>query len=71
MIPAGDRSSPVRTILWSSWSTAGKGLKGGYSFVTPNAAEDLPRLAAVEKELPTVRERLRLDYRVYRMVEEP
>ena len=32
---------------------------------------DLLRLAAVEKELPTVKERLRLDYRVYRMVEEP
>ena len=35
-----------------------------------SAAVDLPRLAAVEKELPTTRESLRLDYRVYRMVEE-
>jgi hypothetical protein len=35
-----------------------------------SAGVDLPRLAAVEKELPTVKERLRLDYRVYRMVEE-
>jgi hypothetical protein len=34
------------------------------------AGVDVPRLAAVEKELPTVRESLRLDYRVYRMVEE-
>ncbi|MDQ4128269.1 MAG: glycosyltransferase family 39 protein [Actinomycetota bacterium] len=31
---------------------------------------NLPRLAAVEKELPTKREALRLDYRVYRMVTE-
>jgi len=36
-----------------------------------SAGVDLPRLAAVEKELPTVKERLRLDYRIYRMVEEP
>jgi Dolichyl-phosphate-mannose-protein mannosyltransferase len=35
-----------------------------------SAGVDLPRLAAVEKELPTVKERLRLDYRIYRMVEE-
>jgi hypothetical protein len=35
-----------------------------------SAGVDLPRLAAVEKELPTVKERLRLDYRVYRVVEE-
>lgn len=35
-----------------------------------SADVDLPRLAAVEKELPTVKESLRLDYRVYRMVEE-
>ena len=35
-----------------------------------SASVDLPRLAAVEKELPTVKERLRLDYRVYRVVEE-
>ena len=35
-----------------------------------SAGVDLPRLAAVEKELPTVKESLRLDYRVYRMVEE-
>jgi xanthosine utilization system XapX-like protein len=35
-----------------------------------SAGVDLPRLAAVEKELPTVRERMRLDYRIYRMVEE-
>jgi hypothetical protein len=35
-----------------------------------SAGVDLPRLAAVEKELPTVRERLRLDYRIYRMEEE-
>ena len=35
-----------------------------------SAAVDLPRLAAVEKELPTTKESLRLDYRVYRMVEE-
>ena len=35
-----------------------------------SASVDVPRLAAVEKELPTVKERLRLDYRVYRMVEE-
>jgi hypothetical protein len=35
-----------------------------------SAGVDLPRLAAVEKELPTIKERLRLDYRIYRMVEE-
>ena len=35
-----------------------------------SAAVDLPRLAAVEKELPTRKESLSLDYRVYRMVEE-
>ncbi len=35
-----------------------------------SAAVDLPRLAAVEKELPTTKESLRLDYRIYRMVEE-
>ncbi len=35
-----------------------------------SADVDVPRLAAVEKELPTVKERLRLDYRVYRVVEE-
>ena len=35
-----------------------------------SASVDLPRLAAVEKELPTAKESLRLDYRVYRMVEE-
>ncbi len=35
-----------------------------------SANVDVPRLAAVEKELPTVKESLRLDYRVYRMVEE-
>ena len=32
-----------------------------------NAGLKLPRLAAVEKELPTTKEKLRLDYRVYRM----
>ncbi|QIN82722.1 hypothetical protein GBA63_08745 [Rubrobacter tropicus] len=31
---------------------------------------DLPRLAAVEKELPTVKESLRLDYRVFRVEKE-
>lgn len=31
---------------------------------------DLPRLAAVEKELPTVKESLRLDYRVFRVERE-
>ncbi len=31
---------------------------------------DLPRLAAVEKELPTVKELLRLDYRVFRVERE-
>ncbi len=31
---------------------------------------DLPRLAAVEKRLPTRKESLSLDYRIYRMVEE-
>ena len=35
-----------------------------------SAGVDLPRLAAVEKELPTTKESLSLDYRVYRMVEE-
>ena len=35
-----------------------------------SAGVDLPRLAAVEKELPTTKERLRFDYRIYRMVEE-
>ena len=35
-----------------------------------SAGVNLPRLAAVEKELPTRKESLRLDYRVYRMVEE-
>ena len=35
-----------------------------------SADVDLPRLAAVEKELPTRKESLRLDYRFYRMVEE-
>ena len=35
-----------------------------------SAGVDLPRLAAVEKELPTRKESLRLDYRVYRVVEE-
>ena len=35
-----------------------------------SAGVDLPRLAAVEKELPTVKEKLPLDYRIYRMVEE-
>ena len=34
------------------------------------AGLEVPRLAAVEKELPTVKESLRLDYRVYRMVRE-
>ena len=34
------------------------------------AGLDLPRLAAVEKELPTVKEALRLDYRVFRVEEE-
>jgi hypothetical protein len=32
-----------------------------------SASVDLPRLAPVEKELPTTEETLRLDYRVYRM----
>jgi hypothetical protein len=32
-----------------------------------SASVELPRLAAVEKELPTAKENLRLDYRVYRM----
>ncbi|HEX2728668.1 MAG TPA: hypothetical protein VHM16_02870, partial [Rubrobacteraceae bacterium] len=31
---------------------------------------EVPRLAAVEKELPTVKESLRLDYRVFRMEKE-
>ena len=31
------------------------------------AGIDLPRLAAVEKELPTLKESLRLDYRIYRI----
>jgi len=35
-----------------------------------SAGVDLPRLAAVEKELPTRKESLRLDYRIYRMMEE-
>jgi hypothetical protein len=35
-----------------------------------SAGVDLPRLAAVEKRLPTRKESLSLDYRIYRMVEE-
>jgi hypothetical protein len=35
-----------------------------------SAGVNLPRLAAVEKELPTRKEPLSLDYRVYRMVKE-
>ena len=34
------------------------------------AVVDLPRLAAVEKRLPTRKESLRLDYRIYRLAEE-
>lgn len=34
------------------------------------ASLDVPRLAAVEKELPTVKESLRLDYRVFRVERE-
>ncbi len=36
-----------------------------------SAVVDVPRLAPVEKQLPTVKERLRLDYRIYEMDPEP
>ena len=46
-------------------------LLADWDFTQVGSADvDLPRLAAVEKELPTVKESLSLDYRVYRMVEE-
>jgi hypothetical protein len=43
-------------------------LVSGVGFRQVGAAKiELPRLAAVEKELPTRKETLRLDYRVFRV----